>query len=148
MKIQSINTVPYSNRFDKSVAYIYWAISWWDEAGADASIFWEDVNGVCHYLAIGTGETSEPTEAKIYKDITISRKLFWELSQDLVKLGVLDIESPKSVTPSIAEDSYFYMKLKTGETVSYLVRGGITKDEKINKVDQLLGKFIRNLNQL
>jgi hypothetical protein len=139
MKIQLIEDVPYNDRFNKDIAYIYCADIWWDGAGADASIFWEDTNGECHYLAIETGETTEIVKP--------SRKMFWDLSQQLLRVGVLEIESPTTISAIRPKDLFFSMKLKTGDATTYIVRGGMSKDEKINKVEEVLGKFVRSLGK-
>jgi hypothetical protein len=147
MNIQTIEEVPFSNRFDKEIAYIYSADIWWDGAGADASIFWEDINGKCHYLAIETGETTEPIEPKFDKEITIKRKLFLELSQNLIEAGITEIKSQFFPASSLHRDLFFSMKLKNGETATYIVKGGITKDSKINKVEKIIVDFIHSLRQ-
>jgi len=135
-----------SEYLEESLSYIYYAIVNWSGNGVYIAILWENLENKCHYISLGTGESTKKKKPTLYENVEISRREYLEFFQRILDADVSKIESPESITMK-GEDFYFFMKLDSQEEISFKVTGSATRNSTINIIKEIFLNFVFSLDE-
>ena len=133
--------LPYTAEIDIPIEYFYFARQWWNGPNVDASVWWRDASGGCHFKSVVTGEGISPLPAVVVADREISHAEFSAVLEDCVAAGIYHIEDDrKSVVRGMHFSTTVAIKRCGRPEHSYFIAAG-AKNLEHAKIVRIVDKY-------